>query len=935
MTALHDGRAKLYELTQNKTFSLAGDPNYAINSNRLSGPCFGKGGDFCMNDTALETGSCNVGGSFGFTDDDAAGRIGADGMEAESLEIQATLDLCGIERGWGVVAFQAWIVKDFNQHVLTGQDMAWLDSELPGATVAEAKVCYDLAMDDGRNMTGFLAGCGDMEGHALMIVAELTTNKKVVGFTLRGFNHDGDGDMMRRDNFANLFEVTGRTRLVLEDPERAVGLQHGGGLVFGAGPDFAIHRNFHDVDCEIGTSYTSPEKLTALALKKLLCGVHHDGGAAKLTRFEAWLVPFNTPDESLTKDENKWLSSTLGGDIPLSKSTSCYSTNFFDASRSSKALRAACAGPLKPGEMMVLVSTLNTGRKVVVVSSKGVTKPSAGWTTDPFVSLYEVTQRLGPCHPNTQMVGVYGSPAGAANRVAFGVVEGSDFADFMLEESLSSGTCFVGEGVGDYRIKSVWINGTAESYKLCGNSAFSVLKFEAFIVAKPHAPLLGAEELRWLAAASTCKNCASASKRTVCTAYTYADAKGAWDSKACAALDKGGGKRLLVVAAALSSGKKVVALTYKGFADANGGNVSDPLAQLYEVTSGSAFPLKNAEANLRMDAASISFGDDFVLNRDLSTGRSTIGSSFGMQTGVDAQHLLTGSSDGNFSVLRVEAWLVDINEVEAITAEEEAWLGKALGYVDLNQKKTCFDADMTGASNAGYQKSVLAFNLYCPMNLAREDIARVEDQYNLNLTATHNFDWDDDMVVGVAVTSTGKKIAFKQYPGDFGIKGGNSLTALYEVTAGVTFLPANAALGATKPPNSLAQTDSLSLPNMEMQIAHDFSSGTMFKHGWGYYATAKDPSGANAAAAAAADDDAPDVPCTKTDALCYGNRDPELINSVGPQINGTRTSSACLTKCLCEPTRDVSIPGDLTTCYYSCVYRYSTTRCARACSAPR
>jgi len=416
------------------------------------------------------------------------------------------------------------------------------------------------------------------------------------------------------------------------------------------------------------------------------------------------------------------------------------------------------------------------------------------------------------------------------------------------------------------------------SHKVCGNTAFSVLKLEAFIVAKPRPPLLTAEEQRWLAAMSTCKNCAIASKRTVCAAYTYADeAKGAWDTEACAALeDEGGGKRLLVVAAALSSGKKVVALTYKGIA---GGNVSDPLAQLYEVTGGSAFPLKDPEANLRMDAESVSFGYDFVLSRNLSTGRSSIGSLFGMQTGVDAQHRLTGSSEGNFSVLRVEAWLVDVNEVEVLTAEEEAWLGKALGYVDLSQKKTCFDADMTGASDAGYQKSVLAFNLYCPMNLAREDIARVEDQYKINLTDSYSFDWDEDMVVGVAVTTTGKKIAFKGLPGNFEIKGGNSLTALYEVTAGVTFLPANAALAATEPPNSLAQTDPLSLPNMEMQIAHDFSSGTMFKHGWGYYAAVKEPSGANASAAAAAAA-APDVLCTKTDALCYGNRDPELVNSL-------------------------------------------------------
>ena len=255
-----------------------------------------------MNDAALETGSCDVGGSF-VDDAAAARRAGDDGME--SIE-QGTLDLCGIEKGWGVVAFQAWVVKDFNQHVLNGHDMAWLDSELPGATVAEAKICYDLATDDKRDIARFHAACGDMDGHALMIVAELTTNKKVVAFTLKGFNQDdvaaaaaaaaavaagadegNQESIMREDNFANLFEITGRTRLVLEEPDNAVGVRPDGGLVFGAGPDFAVKANFQFVDCELGTTYASRDPLTASAMKKLLCGVHLDGSAAKLNRFEA------------------------------------------------------------------------------------------------------------------------------------------------------------------------------------------------------------------------------------------------------------------------------------------------------------------------------------------------------------------------------------------------------------------------------------------------------------------------------------------------------------------------------------------------------------------------------------------------------------------------------------------------------------------------
>jgi hypothetical protein len=82
------------------------------------------------------------------------------------------------------------------------------------------------------------------------------------------------------------------------------------------------------------------------------------------------------------------------------------------------------------------------------------------------------------------------------------------------------------------------------------------------------------------------------------------------DTEACAALvdTEDGGKRLLVVAAALSSGKKVVALTYTGFADADGGKLSDPLAQLYEVTGG-ACPLVPLSARFRNTGSGTSLNE--------------------------------------------------------------------------------------------------------------------------------------------------------------------------------------------------------------------------------------------------------------------------------------------------------------------------------------
>jgi len=49
--------------------------------------------------------------------------------------------------------------------------------------------------------------------------------------------------------------------------------------------------------------------------------------------------------------------------------------------------------------------------------------------------------------------------------------------------------------------------------------------------------------------------------------------------------------------------------------------------------------------------------------------------------------------------------------IEALNTEEEAWLGKALGYVDLSKKKTCFDADMTGRGlhSSNFRLNVSAF----------------------------------------------------------------------------------------------------------------------------------------------------------------------------------------------------------------------------------
>jgi hypothetical protein len=49
--------------------------------------------------------------------------------------------------------------------------------------------------------------------------------------------------------------------------------------------------------------------------------------------------------------------------------------------------------------------------------------------------------------------------------------------------------------------------------------------------------------------------------------------------------------------------------------------------------------------------------------------------------------------------------------------------------------------------------SAFTFNLR-RYNVAREEIARVEDEYKLNLTAAHNFDWDEDMVVGRGLHSS-------------------------------------------------------------------------------------------------------------------------------------------------------------------------------------
>ena len=129
-----------------------------------------------------------------------------------------------------------------------------------------------------------------------------------------------------------------------------------------------------------------------------------------------------------------------------------------------------------------------------------------------------------------------------------------------------------------------------------------MLKFEAFIVPRITPQLLTEDELSWLAATSTCKHCATASKRKVCASHTFADAvdENKWNDAACK-VRKG---QLLVVVASLSTGKKVIAMTYKGFEE--GKVVNDSLAQLYRPQ---AFLLTEEKANLHMDADNIKFGE--------------------------------------------------------------------------------------------------------------------------------------------------------------------------------------------------------------------------------------------------------------------------------------------------------------------------------------
>ena len=120
-----------------------------------------------------------------------------------------------------------------------------------------------------------------------------------------------------------------------------------------------------DVQCNVGASYTSPDTVSQKEMREELCGVHEDGAQVKLLRFEAWLVPFNIPKESLNTKETKWLNEALGGNVDLSSDKACYSTDHFASpvDRSSDKLRAACAGPLKPRDMMVTVSTLSMTAK--------------------------------------------------------------------------------------------------------------------------------------------------------------------------------------------------------------------------------------------------------------------------------------------------------------------------------------------------------------------------------------------------------------------------------------------------------------------------------------------------------------------------------------------------------------------------------------------
>ena len=227
---------------------------------------------------------------------------------------------------------------------------------------------------------------------------------------------------------------------------------------------------------------------------------------------EGWLVPKPKVDPILTPDEVAWLKTEMDGIHLEAPKAVCYDREKDPwTKRRAKHFHESCGGRLAKGDVLVTVTVLSTGRKIVGKSTITFTpdksKTGNRYLKDTQAELYETTSRtVYPLWRNEGNALYYGSN--------FGPTYGSGHDFYMHGPELEKGQCHTGNAYG-------WKN--MKNYNMCNSTSFGVVAFQAWIVETKGAHVITPQQRSFLQAKVPHADLANA---TVC--YSTADAKRPW-----------------------------------------------------------------------------------------------------------------------------------------------------------------------------------------------------------------------------------------------------------------------------------------------------------------------------------------------------------------------------------------------------------------------
>ena len=379
------------------------------------------------------------------------------------------------------------------------------------------------------------------------------------------------------------------------------------------------------------------------------------------------------------------------------------------------------------------------------------------------------------------------------------------YNDFKIHPDFDYVTCNPYYTYGSTKFENPHRNNKMKG-QLCGTwtggAQQGLVAFEAWIINKPLVELLEKDEQEWLSEQLGVKVGGKHGKQRSCystATVTERSVDGLVQACKTRAHDED-----LVMIAITTSGQKIVAqagptaLVPPTNKVTRGFSVLDRGARLMEVT-GRRVHTQRAFSRVGVDSyGNLQFGQfssasyaDFALNPSMGSGTCKLGSFFGNYTSgdatLDAREAFCGQRDGaGFGVTVLEAWLVKRPDVAPITDAEEAWLSDAMhGGAPMDFKKSCYDSQ-TDADTGEFP----------PTNINTNYLkTRLHEKCN---SLKHN-----EMLVAVAVLSTGRKLAINLYQ-PFGkkytkqdkdgkkrklnmVKDRNA--AVFELTQGLTFRP--------------------------------------------------------------------------------------------------------------------------------------------------